>query len=882
MNQHNRKAFDRITYSMDMSNPDALAVSKGIENLLKNAVRQLQQEGAEILRTPRTKSGSMRSTDYYVPAGYGANIQNVVAEEIARISSMRERLIGVDVSSASNVSFREQATRIRDAQIKAQVERTIRQNGGYFSTDADGISRWGIDPTRTMAGPGGRQRSVAASVSSTVGASNMAWKRRYEDLIARYTGERVNINGMSQDEVSRLGNLASEKQMVYDRISRRDRMVNYRKQYDEDNPNDPEVVKRREAKKKAEKEERGEMLGAGGRFIVRAVTTLVTMAAAAVAGIGKMVSAVIDLRDSIRGGNTAAMLGNLSEDQVSAWQKLATSKHLSENTLYSAAGSMMSKFGDATFLNSSSFNAIAPLLRGNTADLVGMAAGGDQNALAMLDMVASTVLTRSRAGMTPSGMAKTPTAALGVNIAAVGKGLDSSVSNLLTPYLYDVWNGQFSGSLQDWLFQKAPGGKAPDIGGSTQTQTTRKAAEEAGDAWLDTMSQLKSMFDGIKAFFASDFAQFAADARRFFALVADKIFHDARPAAQLTLEAIDKNAATAKLVAANLPAELAAAKSALAGYGVSVDLSEPGSARKLLDSIKSGTLPKGMSAASRLRFMADGKAVYALQLLADTQATQLDLKLADTQLGQGVVPIQPQYDPAIHAVAAARDTMGYRAAGSGALSLAASVDVDAYIKEQVAKTSYDPMSPRATYDSELAGLKTKLFMAAASPLGEADMKPRLDDIRAYFVKRGMSQKQIDAAMKGVIDEAAEVRRVAGVRYGSTMPTADVQGVALDQASAANLLGSVNQGLLGFNLPGLSGAMAAAGVGSVFTATPQGGPGAGSVIHVVFDLVKDGKKQRYAFDIPNGVGLTKTVKVEPGTDIMDAFTNAMAEQNQLGK
>jgi len=744
-----------------------------------------------------------------------------------------------------------------------------------------------------------------------IAARNKAARQRQDALLQSYLGDGADMSKYSPEQREAIEKLATEKQVAYARIAKRDRMNAYRKQYDIDNPDDPAVKARAAAKKRGEKEEDSQAIGATVRMIAKVVTTLVAIGTSIVAGVSKLIDAVVDLRTAIRGGNMKAMLSNLTQEQVMAWDLLAQSKKISPDLLYSATGDLMSKFGDATLIakSSSAIGSVAPLLKDRVQELLDMGLGSSQNQLPALDMIAQTLLESSRAGVTAAGTNVPPSQALGANLANLSASGFSTEAELIQPYMYDVMGGKFEGSLQDWLFQKAPGGKNPDESLTTQNGTSRGATEGAGDAWTDTLASIKGTLGNILSFFSGDLKQFAYDARAFFA---DVLAHLGvkGPQAQLTIENIAFNKKARELAEALLPGETDAAKTALARLGVSgYDLSKPGSAQNFID-IATGAKPgyiKGLTDAVSAQFIASKDARDALAMLADTQEAMAKLSEQDDNVRNRKTVARVAFDPYQHGASSMYAAMliaGVRSKWSTIdlyipgvpgepLTAVPGVDagisemgVEGYIKKLAAGT-YVPSArgTSASVDPKYSSLIKNLYYDAAfGPQGDPTrVNMRLGRIQEYLESLHLPGAMVDAEMKRVRAQLDEVERFASINRGDSETVGPLQDDIMRLGDATTLKGQIAEGLLNADgtLPGLSEALASSG--TTITVTPQGTVGSQtSSLTVTYIINDEGKIKKGTFTIPNGTGLDHSVTLKSGSDAMSVLQSGYGAQPTAGK
>jgi hypothetical protein len=515
MNQHGRGQFQKLTYSVDMDNPDAMSSARGLESMLRSVIQRVLAEGAPVMHTQRYTSGTQRNTDYYVPAGHAENIRNALADEIARREEQRGRNLGINLSSASDSTFRTQTAMIRDARLRAELAASITQHGGYFSTLPNGMSSWGIDSGVKVTGSGGRNMSLASSVTGRIGSSNAAWRRNFEELMSRADGQKHSYSDYDESEIGSLmkkarrtisknerreESMKSEGQQVYDRLARRGRMVNYNATYAREHPDDPIVKARKAAADRSAALKKRKKITGGARTAKRVAESgigiIIGALVTAVGLLSKIGSLVADLRGTLRDRGMTAMSYNFGTDTMRRFGYLAEREGFDKNLLGQAAGAMLSTFGDPGHYSDAAFAKAGLFMQGGTSKLTSMAtAGGDQNTLGMIEAAMNRADELSMAGNTPTKRGMTVEGAMSVNLDYVNS-INPALGAMTQKFLYDKYFNptRFKGGAKDWLLQYD---KSQDKAAGLADTATRSAAEAEGNRLKEIGAEYKSFGENL-------------------------------------------------------------------------------------------------------------------------------------------------------------------------------------------------------------------------------------------------------------------------------------------------------------------------------------------------------------------------------------------------
>jgi hypothetical protein len=201
INQYGKETFQKFTYSLNPNDPLALSMSKQIEKVIRNALEPLQQEGQRIQRTQRTAdSNGRRNTDYYIKSEYASIAQKAVDNFIQKSAAQRKTNIDAHISDVTPATFRTQTAAILDANVRAEIGRMVNQNGGFFSTDKNGLSHWGVEGSLQTEGSKGTPVNLSTSLARRVSSANRAHRNRWEYLLFAATGQRMGYNDFLPEE----------------------------------------------------------------------------------------------------------------------------------------------------------------------------------------------------------------------------------------------------------------------------------------------------------------------------------------------------------------------------------------------------------------------------------------------------------------------------------------------------------------------------------------------------------------------------------------------------------------------------------------------------------------------------------------------------------
>jgi hypothetical protein len=311
--------------------------------------------------------GSIRNTDYFVPAQHLDTIKRTVSEEIARLTDRRGvGNLGIGISSASS-GFNVHSSAILDARVRAEVANIVRQNGGYFNSGSGSNVEWGIGSSVLGGG-----KSIGRVVSGKINSSNAAYQKIFDDLMARggAGGDFTNVS------------LIDEKAATYARLAARSRAALYTKQYAKENPNDPLV--KAQAKRNKRIGTRGKLHNAkrGVKFAGRGVGIIAGLLVASATILEKIRDGIIDIGVTVKRQSMGDQRYNFAEGTMLDWERFAAKKGFDKNLLPNAAGTLMSQWSNPLLYNSAPFAKLGPLLGADTVKMTGMAGrGGDENVL---------------------------------------------------------------------------------------------------------------------------------------------------------------------------------------------------------------------------------------------------------------------------------------------------------------------------------------------------------------------------------------------------------------------------------------------------------------------------------------------------------------------
>lgn len=486
------RQFERFTFSMNPKDPNAVLNAKQIDAAIRQVVSQLQKEGERVHRSERYAQGGMINADYYVPAGSAQMALNAANEALERLRNPS----GISFSSASPVSMSSWSGTILDPRMRAQIARLVDRSGGMFSTNDQGISSYMIDKGRVARNTGGQFVNASSYISRMIRSSNEQHVAGWESLMGQ---ANINASYSDYDESERAAmesaakslkarrakravTIAAEREETYARLERRRHREEARRQYEVDNPDDPIVMRRRNARVAAARAKRRRSVSKAGkfvgRFIVGALAGVLTFLGVSVGLLNRIRDAILTIGGKVREQNMGAQSYNLNVDTVQSWERFAAKRGYKKDTLVGAVGELHDKFSNPLFYSDEAFSGIAPFIKDDTAALAGAAAaGGDANMLKMLRTVIERLTDASKRGEAGGKFGIDPDEAFSQNLAALRKAVGSESATLFSEYWYDT---RGSVDFDTWR----SGNSSPEYQAGTliHNGATRKAAEGTFDS----------------------------------------------------------------------------------------------------------------------------------------------------------------------------------------------------------------------------------------------------------------------------------------------------------------------------------------------------------------------------------------------------------------
>jgi hypothetical protein len=504
---------------------------------------------------------------------------------------------------------------------------------------------------------------------------------------------------------------------------------------------------------------------------------------------------------------------------------------------------MLSKFGDPTMYSNESFKDFALLLRGKTGNLTAMAqAGGDQNILGIMNMVADTILQRSKSGEAPGKSGMEASGALALNMSALRKA-DSATADFLEQYIYDSFNGKFNGNIQAWMSQAITDktGENKDTTAALRTQVGQASAESTGDKWLNFLNMLKNTFEVILEQISVNLAQFAADARK--TIVGVVGFFDPAVKREESLRNGQINAKALILANANLPTQEKAYNAVLGKYGLDPKKIDQG---ELLNNLLAGELGKlkkqGLGIGGIAELLMDSDSLLKISAYARTKEHIKYIGEQNAKGAKGDFMSESIYSAATNAQGAYIDALGV-------------VNSPNYNRSMLAK-SY---------------ARSKLVMPDTVGKNQFDALSKLAD--GTDISKDTYDKLFPAGGKGLENFKKLADTIKGISGGFMYIGKRQEDAARDSAAVLNI-GDINDALQK-SVPGDSiNAMLQKG----YSATIQsvGGANSNQTLTVIFTDAKRNVKK--VIDNLQTRGFTGTLEVGPNGDILSSLINMYNPSN----
>jgi len=499
-------SLSKFTYSLDVNNELALSLSKQIENIIKQAIKNIQQEGQRVQYSARsfTQEGQ-RSTEYYMPRQFAGPVRQAVENYIQGQSEARfgqPGAIPARVSTITDVSMHQSARKILSDAERNRVEANVTRYGGTFQTDDRGVSHWSVDRSlvrQTQAG----MVPVYKSIDQSVTVSNAQYKRNWENVVSKAFGNEVSYGDFSQEEHDQLSRHArsinAESGRTYTNLIKRERRNEAKRQFIRSYPRSSAAM---EAKSKRRRSRRSQV-----RFAKMATTavlgTISQLIQKSVNILASIEQGIESLTISARQRSLVESGNNLATGTMNKWEALAKTKLYDESLLPSAAAATMAKVGVITDFDKEFLGKIALYGGGDAVDAVTKNMQNGATTLtqmsAIIDpLVANIVKGYNGSGFTTMEQAKGqilnqfPDYKNLMNIyfdAAKQAGYDNP-----SEWISKITGGEYSGFsgfiLGDWA-------GVPDPGKVTgQDQASQESARAVGEDVIATKETIKYIIEG--------------------------------------------------------------------------------------------------------------------------------------------------------------------------------------------------------------------------------------------------------------------------------------------------------------------------------------------------------------------------------------------------
>ena len=872
------KQYERFTFSMNPKDPSAVLNAKQVDAAIRQVVSQLQKEGEKVHRSERYTRGGQVNADYYVPAGTAQMALNAAAEALERMKNPS----GLSFSSASPATMASWTGTILDPRARAQVARLVDRSGGMFTTNDQGISSYMIDKARTARGSNGQFVNADAHIARMIHSANKQHVEGWESLMSQanvHAGyndyddvERGAMAGAASSvkarRAKRMVSVANEREETYARLESRKRRAEHEMQYEIDNPNDPFVKRRRQARKMTARAKRQKAVGGAGKFMSRAIlgtiTGILTFVGLSVGILNRIRDALLDIGGKVREQNMGAAAYNFSVDTVQGWERFAAKRGYNKEELAQTAGSFMEKFGNPIWYQSSSFEKIAPFIKEDTTVLTGLAReGGDKNVLKMIGLVMGSIAKRTRAGEAGGKHGLDVGQAYSENLQAVRDTFGDATAQHFANYWYDT-KGKVD--YATW----SSGGMSPEyaVGDVVKNKASRKAAEETHDSVGNFVGSYGAAAEDILRVIAGSLDNLVELVRGISSGLIERFFPEL--ALQERKRNAYKNVTSKRLADAATPALEKEANGVLRGLGISMSASDT------MAAISAGG--KGLTDEQLAALRDDPDKLLAIANAAEVQ--EANTKIAEYVKGGN--KRSWNYTPAGAANSAGmaawtsylaiEDALAERGTGvvlpgggmlaPGALKAMANPEMLKAATSEVKKTLASKMNilkngvsgdPSSVIQGAQNDLNMLLYYYAAAPGHEADVEDILSQIGSFqdeyggnvehVSRNGVTRRDLDKTKQNKVksDAVAAVKMLQGFSIKSLESRAGAweavdSGADKTYETLSKLLTDPSSGVSSILLPPVTSVYAGAGI------KPAQAGGQGDAGNVILHQIIDGKEK----------------------------------------
>jgi hypothetical protein len=558
-NQYFKETLNRLSTSIDLTNPNGLEMSAAFDKYIEKVIKPIYPKGERIRQTSavddaaglRTVDWSFKSTNNKMAQAVQAAVGNFIQSWGAQRGLIDNQgnpvggagSIPMQVGNITPQIFNGTKTRILNTRTAASIAAASVRSGGYYAIDKNtGVSTWSVPDTALTPDGKNLSRSLRAEVREgdkrwlmgNVSLSSLAegaspanteeralalGNRNYRTMLAKY-------KAMTPEQ---------ERQETFMRMARAGRRYAAEKDYERQNPFDPRVQAKRQRQQKQNlsrslatvKQSGKRVLGMARNAVLIAISSILSAIGVAVAFLGKINTSVADIGRDVRRQSMEDMRYNLAEGFTRQWERFAEKRGFNKELLSQAAGGIASAWSSPLNYSDSNFNALAPYLRESTTALVRQAtASGDQNVLSIMSLVIDDLVSKSLAGEAGTklytGQSKA-SAAFTENMTAL-QGHNGAWAQLMQLYWRDLTdpNGKFKAaaasageeaSFYTWLTQGYWHPEYVEKGNGMSGVVPKSAAERTYEAVESLKGSLNSLRTDTLERIAGSLVQVAEDVR---------------------------------------------------------------------------------------------------------------------------------------------------------------------------------------------------------------------------------------------------------------------------------------------------------------------------------------------------------------------------------
>jgi hypothetical protein len=554
-NQYFKETLNKLATTIDLTSPVGLAMSAAFDKYVEKMIKPIYPKGTKIRQTSavddatgvRTVDWYFKDTNHKIEQAVRAAVDNFTqswGKERGLLDNEGNPVpeagsVPMQVSGITQEVFNGTRTRVLNPRTAAAVARAAIVAGGDFVTDKNtGISTWSV-PDNALT-PEGEKLSRVLRAQVREGD-----KRWLEGRVALSSLAEGASPASAEERAVAMQNrnyramLAKHKAMTPEqeeaevklRLQRSRRMAQYRKNYEEANPNDPQV---RSRQKRNVPRTIAKIKQTGSRAVnmarnsaIVAISSILSAFGVTILLLGKINAAIMDIGNNVRRKAMSDMRYNFDPEFTRQWERFAEKRGFDKELLSQAAGGIAAAWSSPLNYTSSNFDALAPYLQESTQILVRQAAEtGDKNVLPMMSAIVDDLVGKSlqgRAGTKSYTGQSRMTAAFTENMSAL-QSHNGALAKLMQDYWYDLTapDSKFKtaaatagkeANFETWLQQALWNPEYKEQGNGMTNPPVKTAAERT----LDTVNNLKISLDSLRTDvmerIAGSVAQVAEDVR---------------------------------------------------------------------------------------------------------------------------------------------------------------------------------------------------------------------------------------------------------------------------------------------------------------------------------------------------------------------------------